>query len=695
MVEGSQDRESRQLKRRLRRPPAHWFVLAVLLVVLVLMLVTASVLHGGDDSVPLGSPALREPAATGPVLDLAGPTLRSGRGDGSTVGLALVGLPDDTTVRSVLATLEREGATASWYVSGRDAAWRSGILREIERADVELGVTGYGDVDLRGEPGWRSAFQLSATQAALAARVGKTAPVLLLPATPTRQSLDSRALRTARDAARRGYLLVAGSPPGSVAAGDVAVVTVEDRNDVAPREVRTFLADQRRAGLRVASVGETVGIGPEETNRTVDQWTRINAWLLLGAVIASTVVAEALPVVFIPVTALLLLRAVLTVVFGFVHSRRRPIARRWSGPVSVVVPAYNEATGIEATVRSIAGSTWRHGLEIIVVDDGSTDGTADIADALDVASLTVIRQRNTGKPGALNSGIAAATADVVVLVDGDTIFQADTIGELVAPFSDSAVGAVSGNAKVANRSSLLGRWQHIEYVMGFNLDRRLLDVFNAIATIPGAIGAFRRPVILDVGGVSDDTIAEDTDVTIAVNRAGWRVVYAPSAIAWTEAPSTVGDLWRQRYRWSYGVLQAVWKHRRAFVERRPIGAVGLSYALVFQVLIALVAPVVDVAALYAAATGSMAIVFAWLGFAGLQLVLAAVAFRLDGESLRPLWSLPLKQVFYRQLMYLVVIQSVASAVVGVRLRWHKLHRVGIGRSDAASAHAASPPARTP
>jgi cellulose synthase/poly-beta-1,6-N-acetylglucosamine synthase-like glycosyltransferase len=267
-----------------------------------------------------------------------------------------------------------------------------------------------------------------------------------------------------------------------------------------------------------------------------------------------------------------------------------------------------------------------------------------------------------------------------VLVDGDTVFKPDTLRELVKPFADPEVGAVSGNTKVANRDGLLGSWQHLEYVMGFNLDRRMFDVLQCMPTVPGAIGAFRRTAIEAVGGVSDDTLAEDTDLTMALCRDGWRVVYAPDAVAWTEAPATLTQLWRQRYRWCYGTLQSMWKHRHAVVEGgRPgkLGRRGLPYLLLFQVLLPLTAPVVDVAAGFSFFTEDVVIIWAtWFGFLLAQLACAAYAFRLDREPLRPLWTMPLQQIVYRQMMYLVVIQSVASAFYGVRLRWHAMRRLG-------------------
>src|SRR5207249_2023466 len=201
---------------------------------------------------------------------------------------------------------------------------------------------------------------------------------------------------------------------------------------------------------------------------------------------------------------------------------RRPRRLHDLGPVSVIVPAFNEAANIAATVRSLIGSDYPR-LEVIVVDDGSTDGTAGIVASLRLPSVRIIRQVNAGKPAALNTGIAAARGDLLVLVDGDTVVEPHAVGRLVQPFTDANVGAVSGNAKVANRRTLLGRWQHLEYVIGFNLDRRMFDIAQCMPTVPGAIGAFRRATLRDVGGVPAVTLAEDTDLTMAVIRAGWKV----------------------------------------------------------------------------------------------------------------------------------------------------------------------------
>ncbi|HEX9063456.1 MAG TPA: glycosyltransferase family 2 protein, partial [Streptosporangiaceae bacterium] len=334
-----------------------------------------------------------------------------------------------------------------------------------------------------------------------------------------------------------------------------------------------------------------------------------------------------------------------------------------------------------ATVTSMVRSRYPGEIEVIVVDDGSTDATAAIVADLNLPAVGLIRQANAGKPAALNRGIAAAAHEVLILVDGDTVFAPDAIGRLAARFADADVGAVSGNTKVANRHGLLGRWQHIEYVMGFNLDRRMFDILEAMPTVPGAIGAFRRNALADVGGVSADTLAEDTDLTMAICQSGWRVVYEESAIAWTEAPASLRQLWRQRYRWCYGTLQSMWKHRRCVTERGPAGRFGrrcLLYLAFFQVLLPLTAPVVDIAAIYGLIFLNPAVVAAfWAGFNALQMLAGAYALALDGERIRTIWTLPLQQVVYRQLMYLVTIQSVMAALLGTRQRWQAVSRTGV------------------
>jgi len=437
----------------------------------------------------------------------------------------------------------------------------------------------------------------------------------------------------------------------------------------------------RARGFRFVTVSQLAGLSRAQVALPARRWDRARGRLLLGTLAAARWTTAVLAVLLVLATTLFVLR--MAVLFLLARRHVRLVRGRAPGPVfrppvSIVVPAFNEAAGIDRAVRSLA-STRYPTVEVIVVDDGSTDGTAALVERLELPGVTVLRQANAGKPAALNRGLAAAAHDVVVMVDADTVFEPETLGRLVQPLVDPEVGAVSGNTKVGNRGGLIGTWQHIEYVMGFNLDRRLYDVLECMPTVPGAIGAFRRQALEEIGGISDSTLAEDTDVTIALGRARWRVVYAEEARAWTEAPSSLAALWRQRYRWCYGTLQAVWKHRAALWRpgERRIGRRALPYLFLFQIALPLLAPLIDVFSIYGFFfLGAYWVAGYWLGFTGLQLGLGWYAFRLDGESPRPLVAMPLQQLVYRQLMYLVVVESVLTAVRGSRLRWRPSERTG-------------------
>ncbi|MDQ0776615.1 cellulose synthase/poly-beta-1,6-N-acetylglucosamine synthase-like glycosyltransferase/peptidoglycan/xylan/chitin deacetylase (PgdA/CDA1 family) [Streptomyces aurantiacus] len=425
------------------------------------------------------------------------------------------------------------------------------------------------------------------------------------------------------------------------------------------------------------------GNGLQAAHRTAAGTTLYEGKALVAAVAVAEWTVPGLAVGLAVVGFAVMGRFGMMLVLARRHYRKRNTRRfSWgpaiTRPVSVIVPAYNEKECIANTLKSLAQST--HPIEIIVVDDGSTDGTKEIAEALGMPNVRVIRQENAGKPAALNNGVRNASYDIVVMMDGDTVFEADTVRQLVQPFADPGVGAVAGNAKVGNRNTIIGAWQHIEYVMGFNLDRRMYDLLRCMPTIPGAIGAFRREAVLAVGGMSEDTLAEDTDITIAMHREGWRVVYQEHAKAWTEAPGSLKQLWSQRYRWSYGTMQALWKHRKSLTDKGPsgrFGRVGMPLVVIFQIVTPVFAPLIDVFTVYSMIfIDFKASLLAWLAVLGIQLVCAAYAFRLDREKYRYLLMMPLQQLAYRQMMYLVLIHSCITALTGGRLRWQKLKRTG-------------------
>jgi len=342
--------------------------------------------------------------------------------------------------------------------------------------------------------------------------------------------------------------------------------------------------------------------------------------------------------------------------------------------VSIVVPAYNEAAGIASCVRSLAASNYTR-FEVGVVDDGSTDQTGDIVEGLSLPNVWLLRQSNTGKARALNAGIGACSGEIVITVDADTVFEPDTLPRLVESFADDTVGAVAGNTRVGNLTSLLGRWQHLEYVAGYNADRRVYDVLRCMPTVPGAVGGFRRQALAQVGGFSDKTIAEDTDITMAIARAGWAVTYCDGARAWTEAPADIRSLWRQRKRWVVGTYRCMWKHRGSIGEGCPLGWRGLPFMVVYQVVLPLVAPAIDVYALSGLLAGEPERLVGLVAVTTTQSALAAYVLRLDGDSLRPLLALPLQQFAHRCLTHALAVRAVLT-VPREEIRWERTPRSG-------------------
>ncbi len=685
--------------RPAREPRAHWALLAAALLALgILLVIEGYTSHSGAERVRehgAVTVASAAPRGGGPVLDATHPTRPGISLPARTIALTFDDGPSEWTPK-ILDVLERRHVPATFFVIGSNVTARPQTVRRAMRDGDEIGVHTFTHPDLADVPAWRERLELDATQQVLAAATGYTTDLMRPPYSSVPGALSAGELRAigragkyrvvltdldTRDWARPGVdaILREATPRGSRGAVIMLHDGGGDRSQTVAALDRLIPALQAH-GYTFETVSQAAGVGRPWHSAGVAQRARGSA--VTSAVRAGRWLVGVLGVLFACVAALSVLRVGLLLLLARRH--RRGVGG-WEHlyapppPVTVVVPAFNEAAGIAATVRSLAASDYPI-LQIIVVDDGSTDATAEIVASLALPNVSLVRQPNAGKPAALNTGVAQARYGIVVLVDGDTVFERGTLRALVAPFADPQVGAVSGNTKVGNRRGIVGRWQHIEYVIGFNLDRRMFDVLRCMPTVPGAIGAFRRDVLAQVGGVSDDTLAEDTDLTMAICRSGWRVVYAPDARAWTEAPVTIGQLWRQRYRWCYGTMQAMWKHRHALVQRGASGRLGrrgLPYLLLFQVLLPIIAPSVDIAALYGVIFLSpLRIGLLWVAFLGVQFVAARYAFSLDRESPRPLWTLPLQQVVYRQLMYLVVIQSAASALYGVRLRWQKSHRTG-------------------
>jgi cellulose synthase/poly-beta-1,6-N-acetylglucosamine synthase-like glycosyltransferase len=309
--------------------------------------------------------------------------------------------------------------------------------------------------------------------------------------------------------------------------------------------------------------------------------------------------------------------------------------------------------------------------------------------------VTVLEKPNGGKAAALNFALNLIDEEIYVGIDADTVIAADAVSKLIPHFEDAEIGAVAGNAKVGNRVNLWTRWQALEYITSQNFERRALDLFHVVTVVPGAIGAWRTAAVKEAGCYPVNTVAEDADLTMSLLEHGFKVVYEDRSLAFTEAPIDAKGLMRQRFRWSFGTLQAVWKHRAAFMRNKAMGFFALPNILIFQMLLPLVSPFIDLMFVYgiahyfidrhyhpesvSAANFDKLLVY-FLAFLVIDFFTSAVAFSLerrhpankgDGWLLFHIW---LQRFSYRQLFSVVLFKTLTRAIDGKPFNWDKLER---------------------
>ena len=368
-------------------------------------------------------------------------------------------------------------------------------------------------------------------------------------------------------------------------------------------------------------------------------------------------------------------------------------------PVAVLIPAYNEEKVIERTVRSVLASTYPK-LRVIVIDDGSKDRTLEIASTkfqkeIAAGRVLILTKPNSGKAEALNFGLEHVSEDFYVGIDADTVIAREAIARLIPHFADPMIGAVAGNAKVGNRVNIWTRWQALEYITSQNFERRALDLLGSVTVVPGALGAWRTDLVRQAGGYHVNTVAEDADLTMNILRIGFRVIYEDRALAYTEAPMSARGLMRQRFRWSFGILQAVWKHRAALLRRGSFGWFALPNIVIFQIMLPLVSPFIDlmfvVSAVwylldrhfhpYAAnpATFQKLVIY-FFTFLVIDFLASSLAFALERRDPRQhedYWLLAdiwIQRFTYRQVFSVVLFKTLKRAIDGRAFSWDKLER---------------------
>ncbi|ACL57966.1 polysaccharide deacetylase family protein [Methylobacterium nodulans] len=637
--------------------------------------------------------------------------------------------PDPNYTAKILDILREKGAKATFYIIGRNAVQSPGLLKRIYDEGHDIGNHTFSHARLMESSGReRIAVELNMAQRIIEAQTGVRTTLFRPPEAFRSLSFLDFSPQLVEVATELGYQIGAldtDSFDWAAAAFGVKKANVVDRvvskvangqgqivlmHDAGGNRQLTIdalpdIIDQLQArGFQFVTTHELVGRARDAVMPPTRAPSLIEAFNTEFWRIGSQTVSwlcDAIPAVAITTTVLAIFRLTLIIIGATAHglrgSRRDPPEGWRPRGIAVLVPAYNEEIVILKTIQTLLASTIAEQIEIIVIDDGSTDNTAAVVRTAfpNTAAVQIYTKANGGKAAALNYGLQKTSTEIIVAIDGDTVLLPDAIEHLARHFADPKIGAVAGTVSVGNRKTLIARFQALEYTMSQNLDRRAFQLINAIGVVPGAIGAWRREALMAVGGYSSDTLAEDADLTISLELAGWKVVCEPRARALTEAPERLRAFLKQRFRWMFGTLQVAYKHAPASLRRpRGISLILIPNVLLFQFLFTLLAPLMDLILIFSVVSsvvditligsrsegyGTLELLMAyWLVFQVFDFLAGCAALLLHGKS--PEWRLlpllVLQRFCYRQLLYITAIRTLLTALRGTFVGWGKLVRTG-------------------
>lgn len=628
--------------------------------------------------------------------------------------------PDRVYTPKILDILNQYRVPATFFVIGVNANVNTDILKRIYNEGSEIGIHTYSHPDISAITPRQFRFELDASQRLIESVLSRKSLLFRPPYAEDVEPEFSEQVGPLVTVNSLGYYTIGmhidpedwrgikssdiiSNTVGDVLDGKGNIILLHDSGGDRSQTVEALpgiIQELQKNGYQFVTVSDLMGIGRDAAMPLVQGrelfLSRINsaAFSIVGHF--SSFMRTMFVVGIFLGTVRFFYLSILAVIQR-IHSKRAPYKKLASGylpQVSVIVPAYNEEKVVSKTVDAILNSEYRN-FNIIVVDDGSEDATYETVNKKYNGNEKVefYKKKNGGKASALNLGISKTESEIVVTLDADTLFLPDTLGNLIRAFADVRVGAVAGNAKVGNRINILTKWQALEYITGQNIEKRAFEVMNCITVVPGAVGAWRRKDVLEVGGFSDDTLAEDTDLTLGILKNGKMVIFEDEAVGLTEAPDNTKNFIKQRFRWMYGTMQSVWKHREAAFRFRykGLGFFAIPNVLIFQIFFPLISPFLDLVMIFSliwigwqkyshpisfsSSAASQRILWYYLFFLIVDIASGIIPFILEPREKKSLllW-LPLQRFYYRQLMYYVAIKSIFTAFMGKVVGWNKFER---------------------
>jgi len=625
------------------------------------------------------------------------PTLfRIGSSPEGAVALTFDDGPNPQWTPAILDILKEKGVKATFFVVGSEAERHPEIVRRIVAEGHEIGNHSFSHPNLAEAPPALIRLELNATQRLIESLTGRSTTLFRPPYNADSRPSNIEELVPIQIAQSLGYMTILENvdpkdwqKPDKSQLIDRAKAELPQGNIILLHDgggdrsatvaaLPAILDYLEERGNRPVLISNLLGLDEEKVMPTVTADKRSIHSVASGLGFQILHHAQDFLHIFLEVaTILVLLRTVLVLILARTHKNPSAKTGFVAPPVTILVPAFNEEKVISKTIGALLASKYAGKMEILVIDDGSTDATAAAVLAIKDPRIRLIRQKNAGKARALQRGVEESASEFLVFVDADTQFESDAIHHLISACQDPKVGAVSGHARVGNQKKFLARCQDLEYVCGFNLDRRAYAAWNCITVAPGAISVVRKSAVLAAGGFSYETLAEDTDLTLSIHKAGYRIEYQPEAVAHTEAPETFSALARQRFRWAYGTLQCACKHRDIIFNPKfkALGWFSLPGIWFFQVILVAFSPFIDLLFFQSLVFGNMWDILPYfLAFLLCDLLLSVAAVAMEGLPLRTALRVIPQRFVYRPLLSYVIWKSILHALRGAWVGWGKLQR---------------------
>ncbi len=631
---------------------------------------------------------------------------RFGEASDKSIAITFDDGPDEDFTPQILDILKEKKVPATFFVTGLNIEQNIPLIRRMYNEGHEIGNHTFTHPNLEISSDDRERIELRSTRLLLESILGHTTLLFRPPYNTDSEPRTIFQIRPLAIAEQEGYLTVASSiDPNDWQEGVIADTIISRAiaqqhegnimllHDAGGERSQTIIAlphiidYYRQQGYHFVSISDIMGKTRDQVMPIVKGKMRYTETVDNLFFILTFLWEHFLHGFFVVAILLGIFRMISLLVLAILQRKKSKKEKINHNPeflpkVSIIVPGYNEELSAARTIENLLKSNYPD-FNIFFIDDGSKDHTFENVNKAfgNHPKVSVFTKPNGGKASALNFGISKATGEILVCIDADTLLLPDAISKMIPFFIDTKVGAVAGNVRVGNTVNLLTNWQKLEYTTSQNFDRRAFDYVNAILVVPGAIGAFRKKAIDEIDGFTTDTLAEDCDLTVRLLRAGYTIRTCNEAISLTEAPETLKMFMKQRFRWSFGMMQSFWKHRDLlFSKLKPnMGWILLPNLLIFGFIIPVFSPIVDI--LFVAGLFTRHALFYLLFYVAFFLVdwiVSIMAYRFDAQkfTINNALMLFIQRFVYRQILFVVLLKAYLKAIKGELANWGVLKRTG-------------------